>query len=316
LLVLEKQRFSQLHIFYQSIDKMSKLQNFIYVLGVAALLTSCNQFKGFDDSGKLEENEKAIQNYIIASQQTFTRDTTGLFYSISQSRPDSARAKVGEQVSYYLSIYTLAGTFVDSTEKSKGKPRRIPYGTGFLEIPGIERAFTLLKKGEKATLLLPYFLAYGSSSNSKIPAYAPMRVEIEIADIRTEDKQIEDYIKSKNYTVAEKTVDGLRIVLLDSVLPGAPIGINKKVDIAYTGRALNDSIFDKNNWNNFTTGSGTSIAGFDEGIRKLVSGQKAVLIFPSSMGYKENGVVDQNLGRWVILPYAPLAFEVKATLKN
>lgn len=279
-------------------------------------MTSCNQFKGFDDSGKLEENEKALQAYIIASPQNFTRDTTGLFYSISQSRPDSAKAKVGEQVSYYVSIYTLAGTFVDSTEKSKGKPRRIPYGTGFLEIPGIERAFTLLRKGEKATLLLPYFLAYGSSSNSKIPAYSPMRIEIEMADIRTEEKQITDYIKSKNYTVASTTADGLRIVLLDSVLSGAPIGVNKKVDVVYTGRALNDSIFDKDTWNNFTTGGAQSIVGFDEGIRKLVSGQKAVLIFPSSMGYKESGVVNQNLGRWVILPYAPLAFEVKATIKN
>lgn len=279
-------------------------------------MTSCNQFKGFDDSGKLEENEKALQAYIIASPQNFTRDTTGLFYSISQSRPDSAKAKVGEQVSYYVSIYTLAGTFVDSTEKSKGKPRRIPYGTGFLEIPGIERAFTLLRKGEKATLLLPYFLAYGSSSNSKIPAYSPMRIEIEVADIRTEEKQITDYIKSKNYTVASTTADGLRIVLLDSVLAGTPIGVNKKVDVVYTGRALNDSIFDKDTWNNFTTGGGQSIVGFDEGIRKLVSGQKAVLIFPSSMGYKEQGVVNQNLGRWVILPYAPLAFEVKATIKN
>lgn len=295
---------------------MSKLQSFFYILGVAVVMTSCNQFKGFDDSAKLEENEKAIQDYLLTAQKSFTRDTTGLYYNISQTRPDSARPKVGEQVSYYLSIYTLAGTFVDSTEKSKGKPRRIPYGTGFLEIPGIERMFTLLRKGEKATIILPYFLAYGSSSNSKIPAYSPMRIEIEIADIRTEEKQIADYIKSKNYTVSSTTTDGLRIVLLDSIYAGTPIGVNKKVDIQYTGKALNDSIFDQSTWNNFTTGAGLSIVGFDEGIRKLVSGQKAVLIFPSSMGYKETGVVNQNLGRWVVLPYAPLAFEVKATVKN
>ena len=296
--------------------QMTRLKNVLYFLTAAVLLTACNDFMKADDEGKLEENELAIQQYITNSQLTFTKDTTGLYYNISSPKPDSSRAKVGEQVSYHVKIYTLTGVVADSSNRAKNQPRRIPYGTGFLEIPGIERAFSLLKKGEKATLLLPYYLAYGNASNSKIPAYSPMRVEIEIMDIRNEEKQIMDYLRLKNYTVSESTGDGLRIVLLDSIVSGQPIGVNKVVDIAYTGRALNDSIFDKNTWTSYVTGSGSAVTGFDEGIRRLRPGQKAVLLFPSSMGYKKEGYLNLNQGRWIILPYAPLAFEVKATLKN
>jgi FKBP-type peptidyl-prolyl cis-trans isomerase len=56
----------------------------------------------------------------------------------------------------------------------------------------------------------------------------------------------------------------------------------------------------------FALGAGASITGFDEGISKMKLGDKAILVFPSSLGYKEKGSGN-------IPPYSPLQFEVEVT---
>jgi FKBP-type peptidyl-prolyl cis-trans isomerase len=51
-------------------------------------------------------------------------------------------------------------------------------------IKGWDEALLTMKKGEKRTLLIPWWLAYGDTGKGSIPPKAMLRFEVELIDIR------------------------------------------------------------------------------------------------------------------------------------
>lgn len=51
-------------------------------------------------------------------------------------------------------------------------------------IPGFDEGLSKLKVGEKATIILPSKIGYGSSGYQQIPPYAPMRFDIELVSVQ------------------------------------------------------------------------------------------------------------------------------------
>ncbi|HEV7346794.1 FKBP-type peptidyl-prolyl cis-trans isomerase [Telluribacter sp.] len=277
-------------------------------MALAVMLGACTSFLENEDANKLQENEEQIQRYLKGNNLSATQDSTGLYYIINQANPSGQKAKVGDEASIYYRMYTLNGALVDSTETSKQKPLVIPVGTSLL-LPGMEKALSLIRTGEKATFLLPYYLAWGNTAYEDIPAYSVIRIEMQLAGLRSEAKQIEDYVVKKEYTVSDKVAANLHIIRLNTV-SGDSIGRGKSVKVNYSGKLLTGTEFDKGTLE-FITGSGSMIPGFDQGIRKLRVGEKAVMIFSSSLGYGRTGRVNQQTGQYVIPPFAPMAFEVE-----
>ena len=83
--------------------------------------------------------------------------------------------------------------------------------------------------------------------------------------------------------------------------------------IKYSGRQLRAATaFDSTTGpetREFVLGQNKNIKGFEEGLSKLKVGEKATIIFPSSLGYSTQGVVQNS--RYVIPPYAPLRFDLE-----
>jgi FKBP-type peptidyl-prolyl cis-trans isomerase len=102
-----------------------------------------------------------------------------------------------------------------------------------------------------------------------------------------EDDQIENYIKTKNITVTEKTTSGLRYILTKTGT-GASVKKGQYLNVNYVGKFLTDKKFDSGNFD-FQLGAGRVVAGFDEGIAKMKVGEKATIIFPSALGYGAGG---------------------------
>jgi FKBP-type peptidyl-prolyl cis-trans isomerase len=102
-----------------------------------------------------------------------------------------------------------------------------------------------------------------------------------------EEEKIDNYIKSKSLTVTEKTTDGLRYIRTSPSANGVPLLKGQTVNVNYTGKFLSDKQFDKGNFS-FRLGGGQVVAGFDIGIAKMKTGEKATIIFPSSLGYGPN----------------------------
>lgn len=103
-----------------------------------------------------------------------------------------------------------------------------------------------------------------------------------------EDEQINSYITSKNLTVTEKTNSGLRYIVTKANPTGAALKVGQTINVNYAGTLLSGKSFDSGNFS-FVLGGGRVIAGFDEGIAKMRVGEKATLIFPSTLGYGSSG---------------------------
>jgi FKBP-type peptidyl-prolyl cis-trans isomerase len=120
----------------------------------------------------------------------------------------------------------------------------------------------------------------------------------------TEEEQITAYIAKKGFTVTETTASGLRYIRTLANVSGTSLKIGQTISVKYTGKLLTDKQFDSGSFA-FVLGGGGVIKGFDEGIAKMKIGEKATLIFPSSLGYGSSGAGSDIPG------YAPLLFDIE-----
>lgn len=118
-----------------------------------------------------------------------------------------------------------------------------------------------------------------------------------------EDDQINSYISSKSLKVTETTASGLRYIVTKTNASGAALKAGQTINVNYTGMFLSGKSFDSGNFS-FVLGVGRVVQGFDEGIAKMRVGEKATIIFPSTLGYgsQANGSIPAN---------SPLVFDIE-----
>jgi FKBP-type peptidyl-prolyl cis-trans isomerase len=265
-------------------------------------ITGCMKSNESQDEEKIIENVAAIEAFINSDSQgsSAIKDTTGFYYINRVSNPSGITPKLGDAASVNINAYLLNGTQVISYDDDSLFTFTVgAYNTGFY---GLDLGVTKMKTGEKTTFLLPYYLAFGSANQTNIPGYSPIRMELELIKTRTEEQQIDDFVAKKQFVVSEKTTNGLVIIRTNEVL-GDAIGAGKSVSVKYVGKFLNGTTFDSGTFP-FTTGTNATVAGFDTAISKMRKGEKAIIIFPSSLGYGASGSSS-------IPGYTPLYFEVE-----
>jgi FKBP-type peptidyl-prolyl cis-trans isomerase len=106
---------------------------------------------------------------------------SGLRYVLRQ--PGEGPAPLpGALVVVHYDGYLLDGTKFDSS-RDRGQPYSFRVGTNRV-IKGWDEALLAMKKGEKRTLLIPWWLAYGAEGKGPIPSKATLRFEVELIDIQ------------------------------------------------------------------------------------------------------------------------------------
>jgi FKBP-type peptidyl-prolyl cis-trans isomerase len=91
--------------------------------------------------------------------------------------------RIGGQVMAHYDGRLLDGSPFDSSYQ-QGEPLTFRVGIGAV-IPGWDEAFLTMKKGEKRTLIIPHWLAYGAKGRPpKIPPEATLVFEVELIDFR------------------------------------------------------------------------------------------------------------------------------------
>lgn len=105
-----------------------------------------------------------------------------------------------------------------------------------------------------------------------------------------------------------KTESGLEYIEMEAGT-GAQAEAGKTVDVHYTGKLQDGTIFDSSVSRgipiSFQLGAGRVIKGWDEGIALMKVGGKAQLIIPPELGYGDRGAGG------VIPPNATLVFDVE-----
>lgn len=107
---------------------------------------------------------------------------SGLLYVV-RAPGDGGTPRIGDEVIVHYDGRLLDGTPFDSSYKN-GVPFTFRLGTGAV-IKGWDEAFLTMHKGEKRTLIIPYWLAYGITGRApNIPPRATLVFEVELIDFR------------------------------------------------------------------------------------------------------------------------------------
>jgi FKBP-type peptidyl-prolyl cis-trans isomerase FkpA len=128
----------------------------------------------------VKKDQQRIKNYSERMGWKMTETETGFWYGIlSEGSGDNIVNGKLVTIDYTLSL--LDGQLCYSS-KELG-PKEFVVGKGNVE-SGLEQAILLLKKGTKARIIIPPYLGYGLTGDSKkIPARAILVYEIEVLSV-------------------------------------------------------------------------------------------------------------------------------------
>jgi len=324
--------------FYLVVARAPELPTFLNPGDMITFEVKLHDFKSreqkeADDAAELEamkvEAEAAHLAYLEENSITVEPLESGLIY-IEDKRGSGRQPKIDEMVTINLVVMLVDGTKVFSTA-DRGEPFEYQYGQKF-DTDGLEEGVGLMRKGGKATLIVPHQIAYGPEARGQvIPPYSTIIYEVELVNIRSKeayDKEVaakqaqreaeseqrklnetvlrNQYLADNGITV-EPTATGLYYIEVEKgtgekAVPGSTVQVH------YTGTLLDGTVFDssvdKGQPLEFALGQGRVIKGWDEGIAMMNVGGKAKLIIPSDIAY---GASD----RGTIPPYSTLVFDVE-----
>ncbi len=122
-------------------------------------------------------DEKLIAKQFPGAQTS----PSGLMWIVRKPGTGTETPHYGSIAIVDYDLRLLDGTFIESSLKN-GSPLTIPVGVGRV-IKGWDEALLTMKRGEKRTLIVPHWLAYGiAGSPPNIPPYATLVFDVELRD--------------------------------------------------------------------------------------------------------------------------------------
>lgn len=144
------------------------------ILAMLLALAACKTYSEEDKAGF----DKKIERYIAKSGIPYERSESGLYYFIEQEG-EGEFIKFTDEVSFTYVGRLLSGKPFD------GKHKRTPLTFEVSKlIEGWKEAFTYLKKGGKAKLIIPPTLGYGDHDLTDIPPHSILLYDLEIVDVK------------------------------------------------------------------------------------------------------------------------------------
>lgn len=292
-------------------------------------IVACEQTEDVYQDRKTRENKAEIRDYLAQNQLVADSLRSGLYYIIKNINANASKPQVGDEVTFRYIAKRLDGVVVDSSQVGINDVFIRSYNSRdisglmvyrFNPVPSFEELMATplekVREGDKITLFVPWSLRGTGNVSLLAPLYIPIRYDIEILKVRSEEKQIDDYVALNKIQGLERNdANGLRFVRTLAYPDSAIIALNTTVSVTYTGRAVRNGkqfdagTLDVNVVDPNGTASGGVVKGFNDGIAKLRYGEKAIVIFPSALGY---GVVGSGTK---IPAYSPLSFEIEAKRK-
>lgn len=146
-----------------------------FLFFLAVLISSCSS----EESLTPEQENQKIEEYISLKKITVTEKTTsGLRYIVTKANSVGSKVVNGQTISV-----NYAGRLLTDKQFDAGTFSFV-LGSGGA-IAGFDQGIAKMRVGEKATLIFPSALGYGSRrQGADIPAYSPLVFDIEIVSAR------------------------------------------------------------------------------------------------------------------------------------
>jgi FKBP-type peptidyl-prolyl cis-trans isomerase len=164
-------------------DSMNKVE-IVRVGAAAEAFNAVEAFRTFEGAAKLREEQarKQAEQEIEDIAAGFDKTESGLRYKIIQ-QGDGAQAEKGKMVSVHYKGMLPNGKVFDSSY-SRNQPIDFMLGAGQV-IAGWDEGIGLLKVGDKARLVIPSHIAYGSAgAGGVIPPNATLVFDVELMAIK------------------------------------------------------------------------------------------------------------------------------------
>jgi FKBP-type peptidyl-prolyl cis-trans isomerase len=124
-----------------------------------------------------QENQK-IEEYITTKKLTVTEKTsTGLRFILTKANTSGAKLTRGQ----YVTV-NYAGRFLSDKQFDAGN-FSFTLGIGQV-VGGFDEGVGKMRIGEKATLIFPSVIGYGTSGQGSIPGYSPLVFDIEVVSAK------------------------------------------------------------------------------------------------------------------------------------
>ena len=261
-------------------------------------------------------DQETITKYLAANNiTTAQKQPSGLHFIPVRTNASAPKVVAGSSVAVLYTGHLLdaTGTVFDASSQHSNPLLTFVLGANQV-IRGFDEGVALMHVGDKAELLIPSGLGYGTQSVGGIPANSVLRFEVEVVDVPTfDDNLISSYLGTKNITTAQKQASGLYFLPVVTNPSAVRPAIGNTVTLLYTGHIFDatGTVFDASSLHNntplsFTFGRGQLITGFEEGVALMHKGDKAELLIPSALAYGVQGTSSSTVG-----PNTALRFEVE-----
>ena len=164
---------------------LSRRLLFVLALGSAgALASSCSDKTEVVAKDYSAIDEELIKKYLTDNGITNAqRQPSGLYFVPVTTDANSVAATAGRTVSVLYTGRLLNGTVFDATSQRGNTPFSFVLGRGEV-ITGWDQGIALMRRGEKAILLIPSALGYGArGAGSSIPPNAVLRFDVELTSV-------------------------------------------------------------------------------------------------------------------------------------
>ncbi len=129
----------------------------------------------------IKAEDEHIDKYIAINKREFNKTGTGLRYTITE-KGSGEKAMAGRIAVFDYEVKLINGESIYSSKQSGAKEFRL--GSGGVE-SGLEEGMLLLRVGDKATFIIPSYLAHGlAGDQDKIPQKATLIYTVKLIDLQ------------------------------------------------------------------------------------------------------------------------------------
>lgn len=242
-------------------------------------------------------DDRAIQTYLSSNNLNFTKDPSGYYYNITDPGTGTDIAN-SDSIFYSFQFKTLSGQELPQSSDLAIPGTRLGYtdrftiaNRPFLFTP-IRETLARLKRGGKATLIMPSNLAFGKNGLSAANVGSNENILVNLGIYTQTTRQEIDELEINNFLSENKLTaikDSSRVrYIVSQQGTGDPILAASTLSVNYTGRLLTGPIFESTNGTAASVVLSQTIKGWDI-LRKFKAGTKIRLFIPSDLGYGESG---------------------------
>ncbi len=239
-------------------------------------------------------DNKNIQAYKDAHPGTSFTDTAGYAYTIAQLGSGSY-VKNTDSIYYSYKFSTLSGTVLNETKELTipgtylGYSDQFVIGSSKYTLKPIREVFAKLRRGGKATVLIPSRMAFGKNGLSSFGIGPNECIVVEIGLYTFSKKhEVDAYETAKFITDNNLTFNtdpnGIKYQVITAGTGTEPISEFSTLGVSYTGRYLDGTVFDSNSSASFRLDQ--LIKGWQLILPgRITAGGKIRVIIPSHLAY-------------------------------